>query len=147
MWQRIQTLYLGISTGLLVALLLGRLATVAGAGGASETINYLDKWQYAVLIILGLACTLVALVSFGHRAFQLRLAAVAAVVLLGLQVWLAVDYFSAGPAITFRWTILFPLACVVLNLLAIKGIWADELLVQSSSRLRASRNATNRKKK
>ena len=149
MWQRVQTLYFAITCGLLAALIFGRMATIVTPEGP-EVVKYFSYWPFAVLLVIAALCNLVALVSFSHRAIQLRLAAVAAVVCLGLQCWLAVVYFRTGADTVYRWTLIFPFVCTVLDVLAIRGIYADELLVRSSSRLRSAKSAAlrnNAKKK
>lgn len=142
MWQRIQTLYFAICVALVSVLVFGPVCTDFSIG---ESIPFLSKTPYAVLGLLALACNAVALFAFGRRAFQLRLAAAAAVVLAGLQIWLAVDYFRI-PQYVFRWTAILPLVCVMLDIFAIRGIFADELLVRSSRRLRSAKNRTGSKK-
>lgn len=137
MWQRIQTLYFAVAVGLLSALVFGYVF---------DDVKYISKLPYAVLLIGAYAGNIVSLLAFKKRSLQLRLAGVATVFLLGLQVWLAVDYFSLPDAV-FRFTAVFPLVAAFLDIQAIKGVYADELIVRSSSRLRAARNAEKRKKK
>lgn len=141
MWQRIQTLYFAIIVALLAALALGNVATIIVPGSEPENVAYMAKLPYAVLIILALLANLVALFCWGHRPLQIRLAGGAGVVLLALQIWLAVDYFTTDPQMVFRWTIIFPLISLIFEILAIRGIYADELLVHSASRLRESRRS------
>ena len=69
----------------------------------------------------------------------MRTAVLAAIITLALQVWLAVDYFTAAEGLRFHLTVLFPLAAVVCDLLAAKNIFSDELMVRSASRLRSSK--------
>ena len=69
----------------------------------------------------------------------MRTAILAALVTLALQAWLAVDYFTAAEGLVFRVTAVFPIVAVILDLLAARKIYADQLLVESMSRLRSSR--------
>lgn len=139
MWQRVQTLYLALAAALCAVLVFGKVAVVYG-GESVQEIAYLEKTVYAILAIIPFVANLVALFSFRHRALQLRLVSFGAVLLLALQVWLAVDYFNAEEAIVFKWTAILPVIAVFLDILAIRGIVADELLVRSSSRLRSAKN-------
>ena len=60
--------------------------------------------------------------------------------------WLAVDYFVTSPDnVRFYVTALIPLASVILDLLAARNIYADELLVRSASRLRSAKRRQNTK--
>ena len=143
MWQRVQTLYFAIVVALLAALALGNVATIIVPGSEPENVAYMAKPSYAVLIIVALLANLIALFSWGHRSLQIRLAGLAAVVVAALQTWLAVDYFTMGEQMVFKWTIIFPLIALIFEILAIRGIYADELLVRSASRLRAAKRAKN----
>lgn len=140
MWQRLQTLYLVLAAALLISLFWSDAAVVIGPGGEVEPIRYTEKLPYLVLLSVAAAGTLLALLSFRHRMFQLRVAAAAMVVTFGLQGWLAWDYFSADSSIVFRYTAVFPLVAGILMILAIKGIYADELMVRSASRLRSAKH-------
>ena len=143
MWQRVQTLYFAIVVALLAALALGNVATIIVPGSEPENVAYMAKPSYAVLIIVALLATLIALFSWGHRSLQIRLAGLAAVVVAALQIWLTVDYFTMGEQVVFKWTIIFPIVALIFEVLAIRGIYADELLVRSASRLRSAKRAKN----
>ena len=121
MWQRIQTLYLAVALGLLVAMFWH--------------VTYL--WW---LILLGTACFMqvVAVLAYKFRLFQMRTAIIAALMLLGLQVWMAVVFFT-GDKSSFNMTAVFPVVAAILDAMAARGIFSDELIVRSSSRLRSSK--------
>ncbi len=122
MWQRIQTLYLAVALGLSVALFwqLG------------------NTWW---LVLLGVASfmELVALLSYKFRLFQMRTAVIAALMLLGLQIWMLVVYLSNADKTGFNFTFVFPIVAAILDALAARSILGDEMLVQSASRLRSSK--------
>ena len=99
---------------------------------------YTSKTEYLVLFGIGAACNLVPLVSFRHRMLQFRILVFGAVLLLGLQVWMAVEYFSSPAGVKFNYSTVVPVIAAVLDVLAIRGVMQDELLVRSSSRLRSS---------
>lgn len=121
MWQRIQTLYLAVALGLLVVMFWH--------------VTYL--WW---LILLGAACFMqvVALLAYKFRLFQMRTTIIAALMLLGLQVWMAVVFFT-GDKSSFNMTAVFPVVAAILDAMAARGIFSDELIVRSSSRLRSSK--------
>ena len=130
MWQRVQTLYLLLATGLVVALLF---CTKAGE------IPYTEYWPYAVLIILTSFLQVMALTTYKHRIFQMRTASLSAIILIGLQIWLVVDFIKTHNDPMFHVTAIFPIVATILDFLAARSILADELLVRSADRLRAAK--------
>lgn len=145
MWQRIQTLYLMISAGLVAALCFTTACTVATPDGL-ERISYWQLQKPYFGILLGILAFLVALalVVFKSRILQMRLATLSAIIALGMQGWLAWMYFSFdGPV--FRWTVIFPLVICICNLLAARGCFQDQLMVESAYRVRERRKKHRRK--
>lgn len=122
MWQRIQTLYLLIASGLLVAMYFQSYGT-----------------GFIVLFSIALAAQLLAIVALKSRTLQMRLSNLAALLLLGLQIWMAVSYFTADPRPSLSFTAIFPIVAAILDFLAARAILKDELLVRSASRLRSSK--------
>ena len=111
MWQRIQTLYLFISTVLIALLFFCDKA---------EGVSFTGYFPYLVFIIVITLLNILALT-------------------IALQVWLAVDFFTFGKTDNFHITAVFPIAAVILDFLAARSIFADELMVQSASRLRSAK--------
>ena len=134
MWQRVQTLYLFLATCLVAALLFSNKA---------GDIPYMEYWPYAILIILTTFLQVMALTTYKHRIFQMRTASLAAIILVGLQIWLVVDFIKTHNDPMFKVTAIFPVVASILDFLAARSILADEMLVRSADRLRASK----RKKK
>ncbi|MBO4456058.1 MAG: DUF4293 family protein [Bacteroidales bacterium] len=130
MWQRIQTLYLAIATALIAAMFFCDKA---------DGVSFASYWPYLVLLILSVLLHFLALTTWKFRIFQVRTAVLAALLTLALQVWLAVDFAVTGNDPLFHVPALFPIVAVILDVLAARGIWADELMVRSSSRLRSSK--------
>ena len=122
MWPRIQTLYLLIASGLLVAMYFQPYGT-----------------GFIILFSIALAAQLLAIVALKSRTLQMRLSNLAALLLLGLQIWMAVSYFTANPRPSLSFTAIFPIVAAILDFLAARAILRDELLVRSASRLRASK--------
>ena len=122
MWQRIQTLYLLVASGLLVAMYFQPYGT-----------------GFIVLFSIALACQLLAIVALKSRVLQMRLSGLAALILLGLQVWMIISFLTSDPRPAVDMTAVFPVVAAILDFLAAKAILKDELLVRSASRLRASK--------
>lgn len=130
MWQRVQTLYLAISTALVASLFF--------CDKAGET-PYTAYLPYLVLLIIITLLNILALTTWSHRIFQFRTANLSAIITVALQVWLVVDFVVTGNDPLFHVTAVFPVVAVVFDILAARGIWADELMVRSASRLRAAK--------
>ena len=145
MWQRIQTLYLVLSAGIIAALFFCPLATVIGADGQSEVIAFAEKLPYLCLMISILTAHVFALVLFKRRIVQMRVATIAALLAIGFQIWIGVDYFTAPDSIVFKVTAVLPLIAGILDIMAVRGIAADQMMVESMSRLRTSRKNRRRR--
>ena len=130
MWQRIQTLYLALSTALIAAMFFCNKA---------GDVSFVSYWPYLVLLIIITLLNILALTSWKFRVFQVRTTVLAAIFSIALQAWLVVDFIVTGNEPLFHVTALFPIVAVILDVLAARGIWADELMVRSASRLRSSK--------
>ncbi|MCQ2168993.1 MAG: DUF4293 domain-containing protein [Bacteroidales bacterium] len=136
MWQRVQTLYLLISTALIASMFFSDKA---------EGIRYIEYVPYLILLIIITLLNVIALTTYRFRILQFRTAILVSLINLAFQAWLAVDYFAESELV-FRFTAIFPLVAVILNVLAARGIWADELMVRSAGRLRAAKRKQNNTK-
>ena len=94
MWQRIQTLYLILACAIVAALFFCPLAVAVGSEGVKEPIFFVDNVFFLCLMIAIAIFNFLALVFFKHRIFQMRVGTVAALMLLGFQVWILVKYFT-----------------------------------------------------
>jgi len=138
MWQRIQTLYLAISTALIAVMLFGVKAVIPdGNGSNAEEIRYISYIPYLILLIISGLLNLLALTSCKFRVFQMRTAVLASLIILALQIWLGIDFFATSDQYVFKVSAVFPAVCIILNLLAAKNIWSDHLMVESFSHLRS----------
>ena len=138
MWQRIQTLYLARATGLVVALFFCVKSFSLGPGGAHvDELKYIQFFPYLTLLILIGLLQLIALGTFNVRVLQMRTAVLSGLLLIALQGWLAVDYFTAADGVVFKWTAIFPILAAILDFMAARNILRDQLLVESISRLRS----------
>ena len=138
MWQRLQTLYLCIATGLIVALFFSVKAFTLGPGGVhSVELTYIKYTPYLILLILITILQLLAVFTFNARVFQMRTAVLSAILMIALQAWIGVDYFTADKEWIFRFTAVFPLVAAILNFIAARYILREQLLVESVSHLRS----------
>lgn len=138
MWQRLQTLYLCLATGLVVALFFSVKAFTLGPGGIHAVeLTYVKYTPYLILLILITILQLLAVFTFNARVFQMRTAVLAAILMIALQAWIGVDYFTADKEWIFKFTAVFPLVAAILNFIAARYILRDQLLVESVSHLRS----------
>lgn len=138
MWQRLQTLYLCIATGMIVALFFSVKAFTLGPGGVhSVELTYIKYTPYLILLILITILQLLAVFTFNARVFQMRTAVLSAILMIALQAWIGVDYFTADKEWIFKFTAVFPLVAAILNFIAARLILRDQLLVESVSHLRS----------
>ena len=140
MWQRVQTLYLMIASALVAALFFSVKAFVFGPDGThAQEFRYIAYTPYLILLIVVALLQVIALTTFKVRVLQRRTAVLSALILVALQGWLAVDFFTADKSVVFRWTAVFPLVAALLDVWAARAIFRDQLLVESLSSLRKRR--------
>lgn len=131
MWQRIQTLFIGISTLLAASLFFCRFATIPGPEGTEEIIRYYEKTPYIVLMIMTLTANICALFSYKMRFLQARVCIISSLLMTGMQIWFAVDFLKYHKEIIFSVTMLFPIAGAILNILAARSAMIDEMTLQA----------------
>lgn len=137
-WQRIQTLYLGISTALIFSLFFCNFATIIGPDGSEATIGYREKMPYLVLLIMLITSHIAATASYKTFFLQARVSVIAGLLAVGLQIWIATDIIRNLDVMTFSFTALFPLAAAVLDFMATKRSLVDEMTVQAVRGIRKS---------
>jgi len=139
MWQRIQTLYLLISTGLVVSLFFVNYASVIGPDGDTLKIVFSQKLPFLLLTIMLLTANLSAILTFKLRILQMRVAVIAGLLALGLEGWVTVDFLRYREELVFAISAVFPLVVAILDFMAARNIMLDEAMVQEASRLRGPR--------
>ena len=144
MWQRIQTLYLGISTALIFSLFFCTFATIIGPGGAEATIAYREKLPYLVLMVMLITAHIAATASFKAFFLQARVAMIAGLLAFGFQIWLGIDMLMNLKTMSFSLTALFPLTAGVLDFMAAKRSLVDEMTIQAVKSTRKTRKNRNR---
>ena len=148
MIQRIQTLYLFAAAALMVTALLTPLAYFA-AGTDEYTLRAFSlsgsgMTQSTIYMALAAAVPLVNIFLFKRRMLQIRLCAVELVLLLGSVAFIGIYYYLSTRMVSqaefhtqgFRIAAVFPLVALVLDYLAMRAIFKDELLVKSLDRIR-----------
>ena len=152
MIQRIQTLYLLAVAALMITALFVPLAyfadgtaeytlcafTLSGDGMSQPTV------YMGIVMVLAAAVPLVNIFLFKRRMLQIRLCAVEMVLLLGTVAFIGIYYYLSSRMMSqaeihvhgFRIAAVFPLVSLVLDYLAMRAIFRDEILVKSLDRIR-----------
>ena len=144
MWKRVQTLYLAISTGLIISLFFCRFATDPGSIGDDAVIRYYEKTSYLLMLIMLLTANVFAISTFKTPMLQARVSIISALALLGFQIWLGIDFFMYRSLMTFSVTMLFPLLGSFMNFLAGRSAMIDGFTIQAVQR---RKNQAKHKKK
>ena len=142
MWQRIQTLYLGIATALIFSMFFCIFATIIGPDGAEITIAYREKMPYLVLLIMLITAHIAATASYRTFFLQARVSIIACLLAFGFQTWIGIDILRNMDDMSFSFTALFPLAAGVLDFMAAKRSMVDEMTVMA---VKSAKKARKRK--
>ena len=127
-----------MATGLIAALFFSVKAFTLGPGGIHAVeLTYVKYTPDLILLILITILQLLAVFTFNTRVFQMRTAVLSAILMIALQAWIGVDYFTADKEWIFKFTAVFPLVAAILNFIAARYILRDQLLVESVSHLRS----------
>lgn len=139
MWQRIQTLYLGIATALIFSMFFCIFATIIGPDGAEVTIAYREKMPYLVLLIMLITAHIAATASYKTFFLQARVSIIAGLLAFGFQTWIGIDILRNMDDMSFSITALFPLAAGALDFMAAKRSLVDEMTVTAVQSARKAR--------
>ena len=152
MIQRIQTLYLLLASAFMSLTLFMPIATFVVDGQTYEltafslTCGEMSQSTIWLGIILAIATALplITIFLFKKRTLQIRLCAVELMLLVGSAIFMAIYYFLSNRMFSqlefsahgFHIAIIFPLIALVLDYLAMRAIFRDEMLVKSLDRIR-----------
>lgn len=144
MWQRIQTLYLGIATAIIFSMFFCTFATIIGPDGAEITIAYREKLSYLTLLIMLITAHIASVATFRTFFLQARVSIIAGLLAFGFQIWIGTDIIRNMNEMTFSFTALFPLAAGVLDFMAAKRSMVDEMTVMAVRSVRKGRKKKSR---
>ena len=139
MWQRIQTLYLGIATALIFSMFFCTFATIIGPDGSEATIRYSEKLSYLTLLIMLITSHIAATASFKAFFLQARVAMIASLMAIGFQIWLGIDFVRYHNDMVFSLTMMFPLVSAVLDIIAARSALVDGFTLQAVKSMKKPR--------
>ena len=139
MWQRIQTLYLGLAAAIVFAMFFYTFATIIGPDGTKITIVYSEKIAYLSLMIMMFIAQVAAAASFKAFFLQARVSVIAGLLAIGFQIWLGIDILRNMDGMSFNVTALFPLVAAALDFMAAQRSMVDEMTLQAVKSTRKNR--------
>ena len=143
MIQRIQSLYLLIVTALLIAAMclpMGYFIDTTGehpfkALGIDVNGTFQSTWGIFGILMLSALVAFATIFLYKNRMLQIRMSIFNSLLLVGYYIAFVAFYFALkSDANLFR--IGWALVSIVLNVLAIRAIGRDEVMVKAADRLR-----------
>ena len=116
-----------------------RLATIIGPGGEELDIMYFEKLPYIVMLIMLLTAGICAVFCHKFPLLQARVCVLSALMLLGFQLWLGVDFIRFHNDMVFSITLIFPIVGAILNIMAARKALIDGMTLQAVKSLKKSR--------
>lgn len=147
MIQRIQTVYLLIVAGLLITAMclpMGYFIDAMGehpfkALGMGANATFQSTWGLFGILMLGTLVTAATIFLFKNRMLQIRMTIFNSLLLIGYYVAFLAFYFALKNetnAFRIGWALCLPLVSIILNILAIRAIGRDEVMIKAADRLR-----------
>lgn len=151
MIQRIQSVYLLLTT---VLLLTAAFMPVGEMIEADQVTAHVFKplgislaegefqltWGLFGILLLSAVISGCTIFLFRNRMLQIRMTIFSSLMLIGYYIALVVFIYMLKSDLqaTFQlgWALCLPLICLVLNYLAFRGIYRDEIMVKAADRLR-----------
>ena len=139
MFKRIQNLYLIISTALIAAMFFCKMGTIIGETGDDAIIRYYEKIPYLLMNIMLLTANIFALFNFKNPVLQARVSVIGALLMIGFQLWLGIDFLRYKEYMVFSVTMLFPLAEAFLNFISAHSAMVDGVTAQAAAKRKLPR--------
>ncbi len=155
MIQRVQSIYLFLVVVLMSFMMLSPIAVFDLQDGSilhylcfgvkkitgDDSQKILSTWPNLLLVLVIAILNLYTIFLFTNRILQMRLTIYNMLLMVGMVVLIYYYYHvitKKFPIIShsLKFAAIIPVICVILNLLAFRGIRRDELLVKSYERLR-----------
>lgn len=147
MIQRIQTLYLLLTTVLSVLFLGSEIITFSDGTFFDLTgihypgnVHVVRYWLFTVVLLIIPLSAFSIIFLYRNRKLQLKLAAlliILIVIMVGLAIFHVMNIIDAsGASMLIKPKLFYPLLMLILTFMAIRGISKDEALVKSYDRLR-----------
>ena len=130
MWKKLTTYLTLTSTLLVCSMFFCSFASIIGPEGCTVKIMYYEKMPYLVMMIMLLTGGLFSILTHRHPFLQARVCMLTALMLIGFQIWLGVDFFNYRNDMVFSLTILFPLLAASLEIIASRRAMIEGMTLQ-----------------
>lgn len=128
MWKKARTYYILLAIAMTTAMFFMDFATITD-GEDSIGIKYYEKLAYLVMLIMLLTANILSFFTYKVPFLQSRVCMLTALLMLGFQIWLAIDFFSYNDQMTFSISAIFPIAGAILNAMASRSALVDGVTV------------------
>lgn len=151
MIQRIQSVYLLLVAILLVFAMCMPVGQFIGADGVTSYLfnplgvtladgEFQSTWGLFGILLLGALIALCTIFLYRNRMLQVRMTIFGSLLLVGYYIAFFVFMFvlkdDLNASFQLGWALCLPLVSIILNYLAFRGIYRDELMVKAADRLR-----------
>lgn len=151
MIQRIQSVYLLLVAILLVLAMCMPVGQFIGADGVTSYLfnplgvtladgEFQSTWGLFGILLLGALIALCTIFLYRNRMLQVRMTIFGSLLLVGYYIAFFVFMFvlkdDLNASFQLGWALCLPLVSIILNYLAFRGIYRDELMVKAADRLR-----------
>ena len=140
MWKKIHTIYSIIATLLSASMFFFSFATIIGPEGSELKIMYYEKLPYLFMLIMLLAAGVCSIFTYRNGFLQARVCILTALMLIGFQIWLGVDFLRFRTDMVFSISAVFPLVASILNILAAKGAIVEAMTIQTAGKILKGKN-------
>lgn len=135
MFFRIQSLFLILATALIATMFFTPMIRFVDG----LTICFYEYRLTLIFTFVALVLSIVALLSYKKRMYQIRICNLNSLILLGYQIFLAIKFFTREPEMIYTVFAVFPIAAAILTFIAMRYVARDEAMIMAASRLRSSR--------
>jgi hypothetical protein len=139
MWKKIHTIYSIIATLLSASMFFFSFATIIGPKGTELKIMYYEKLPYLFMLIMLLAAGVCSVFTYRNGFLQARVCILTALMLIGFQIWLGVDFLRFRTDMVFSISAIFPIVAAILNVLAARGALVEGMTLQTAERVLKSK--------
>ncbi|MCD8092440.1 MAG: DUF4293 domain-containing protein [Bacteroides sp.] len=152
MIQRIQSVYLLLVTALLVVAICMPVGQFIGADGITAHVfkplgvsladgGFQSTWGLFGILLLSALIALCTIFLFRNRMLQVRMTIFSSILLIGYYIAFCVFMFVlkgdlGAASFQLGWALCLPLISIILNYLAFRAIYRDEVMVKAADRLR-----------
>ena len=152
MIQRIQSVYLLVVTILLVVTMCQPVGSFIAADGVNASVfkplgvtladgSFQSTWGMFGILLLCAIVALGTILLFRNRMLQVRMTIFNSLLLIGYYIVAAVFWYMlkgklGADSFQLGWALCLPAVCIILNYLAFRAIFSDEVKVKAADRLR-----------